>query len=77
MPTVEDVINHLKSYNPKEHIAVAVWSEEDVLERAKERTMKITKEEARDIIDRIDRRQDATIGITWDTIDYYLDELEH
>jgi hypothetical protein len=74
MPTVKEVINYLKKNSPEEHVAVAVWSEEDVLERAKERKIKITKEQAQDIIDRIDREQDATIGITWDTIDCYIDD---
>jgi len=57
-----------------EHVAVVVWSEDDVLCRAKEREIKITREQAQDIIDRIDHKQDATLGITWDTIDCYLDD---
>jgi hypothetical protein len=77
MPTVKEVIKHLQRYKQsQEHIATAIWSEEDVLERAKERNIKITRKQAQDIIDRIDQKQDATTGITWDTIDCYLDDLQ-
>lgn len=76
MPTVKEVIEHLRRYNENEHVATAIWSEDDVLGRAKERNIKITRKQAQDIIDRIYRKQDATIGITWDTIDCYLDDLQ-
>jgi adenosine/AMP kinase len=76
MPTAEEVINHLKNYDPKEHMAAAIWSEDDVLMRAKQNDKKITKKQAQEIIDKIDNDHDATIGITWDTIDCYLGDLE-
>jgi len=75
MPTVSSVIEHLKGYQPDEHIAVAIWCEEDVFGRAEERDMTITKEQAQSIIDQMDANHDAELGITWDTIDAGLDEL--
>lgn len=78
MTTIRKEIERLQRQyadNLDEHVAVAVWSEDDVLGRAKEREIKITKEKAQEIIDRIDRKQDATLGISWDTIDCYLDDL--
>jgi hypothetical protein len=75
MPTVASVIEHLKGYKPDEHIATAIWCEEDVLGRAEERDMVITREQAQSIIDQMDANQDAELGITWDTIDAGLDEL--
>jgi len=76
MTTVKDLIEHLqKSFEPDDLLAVAVWQVNDVLTRAKERNMKITTEQAEGIIRQIDRRQDATLGISWDTIDCYLDDL--
>ena len=59
------------------HLAVAIWSEDDVVGRALELRIEITAAEARDIIDEIDRKQDCTLGITWDTIDCYLDGIRH
>jgi len=74
--TAKEVIECLQKYDENEEIAVAIWSEVDVLERAKEREIAITREQAKSIIDLIHRKQDASLGISWDTIDCYLDELE-
>ncbi|MBA7587630.1 hypothetical protein ES708_29661 [subsurface metagenome] len=71
MPTVEEAIKRLK-WNGKQHVAVAIWSEDDVLGRAKERGIKCSRAWAREIIDKIDNKQDCSLGITWDTIDCYL-----
>ena len=76
MPNVKEVIGLLEEeYNPEDVIAVAIWQRDDVLCRAKEREISVTMEQADDIIDRIHRRQDATLGINWDTIDAYLEDL--
>ncbi len=74
MATIEEVAKRLGLCG-EQHVAVSIWGEEDVLERAKERGMAITQEQARAIIDTIDHKQDCELGITWDTIDCYLDEL--
>ena len=74
MPTVKEAIRRLKWASPQ-HVAVAIWSEDDVLERAKERHTKCSRARAREIIDRIDHKQDCSLGITWDTIDCFLDDF--
>ena len=58
-----------------EHVAVAVWCEEDVFERAKEKRLKISREQVQEIIADMDRKQDCELGISWTTIDSYLDEM--
>lgn len=72
---LQDAVKRILGGND-EHVAVAVWCEEDVFGRAKEKRMKISREEAQEILADIDRKQDAELGITWDTIDCYLDELK-
>lgn len=64
------------SYKPEDIVAVAIWQVDDVLGQAKETGIKITRKQAEEIIERIDRRQDASLGISWDTIDAYLDDLD-
>ena len=77
MPKVSNVIEHLNGYQPDEHIATAIWCEEDVIGRARERGKEVTREQAQEILDRIDSKWDATIGISWVEIDVYTDaELE-
>lgn len=57
----------------RQHVAVAIWCEEDVISRAGERGKTVTKEQAAHIIDTIDHKQDCCMGITWDTLDIYTD----
>ena len=59
-----------------EHVALAVWCEADVIGKAQERGMEITREQAQEILEKMDRQQDSELGITWTTIDVLLDELE-
>jgi len=77
MPTVREIIDWLsRHYSLDERVAVDIWCVEDVLDRAKERGIRISKREAEEIIDDIHKNTDATIGINWDVIDAYLDEVK-
>lgn len=53
---------------------IITWCIEDVIERAKERDIKVTKKQAREILTIIDRRHDCNIGISWDTLDCWTDD---
>jgi len=69
MPMVQDVIQRLQGYQPDEHIAVAIWCEEDVILLAQqEMDREISREDAQAILDQIDANQDCELGINWDTI---------
>jgi hypothetical protein len=59
--------------NPEEVIKLS-WSIVDVMERAEDRGTKITKARARKILAEMNRKHDASIGISWDVIDCYLDD---
>ena len=52
-----------------------IWSTEDVLHQAEGKGIKITKDEANEILLHMERKYDATIGISWETIDCHLDDL--
>lgn len=75
MATVEEAVKRL-NWNGKQHVAVAIWCEDDVLGRAKELGIKCSRAQAREIIDSIDHKQDCSLGITWVTIDCYLHDLK-
>ena len=70
MPTIEEYQEHLDSYDPDRVIACAIWQIEDV----QGLNPTITDEEAEDIIESVDNNHDATLGITWDTFNYYIDQ---
>ena len=72
MPTVAEAKHRLKGI--KGHVAVAIWQRADVIGRAEEKGMKLTDEQADEILDNIDRKQDCEYGISWTTIDCFLDD---
>ncbi len=76
MPTTKEVIERLRWFK-NQHVAAAIWCEDDVLELAMEEGIKCSRKRAREIIDEIDHKQDATMGISWDTISDYLHGYIH
>ncbi|MGA7677805.1 MAG: hypothetical protein WCA51_05485 [Dehalococcoidia bacterium] len=76
MPATKEVIERF-NWLKKQHVAVAIWCEDDVLELAKEEGIKCSRKRAREIIDGIDHEQDAELGISWDTIRDYLHGYIH
>jgi len=76
MPTVTEAKKRFDGMGAGDHVAIAIWCEYDVLERAKEKGIKCSREQAGDILDQMDHRQDCSMGISWDTIDCYLLDLE-
>ena len=56
-------------------VCAAIWTIEDVQGRAKERGMTISKEQAEAVLVTMDNKQDCSLGISWDTMDVYLDEV--
>lgn len=56
------------------HKAFISWSTEDVTGKANEIGFEMDESTAIDIINEIDRKADCELGITWDTISFYIDE---
>ena len=81
MVTREEAIRQLQSFHQKgEHVCMIVWSREDVIGYAKNERghpMKVSNEEADEILDSMESHHDASQGITWLTIDVYLDDLQY
>lgn len=78
MVTVKNFLKEFQVQHPNEseEIAVAVWTVKDVKSRAEERQIDITEKRAQEIVSAMHRHQDPDIGITWETIDEYLHDLE-
>lgn len=74
MTTIADMIAHLTAhYDPDDRVAVAIWQTGDVLARAEDRELPIDQAMAENIISQIHSHHDASIGISWDIIDVWLD----
>jgi predicted P-loop ATPase/GTPase len=52
-----------------------VWLIYDVISRAKEQGIKVSRKQANDVLEMIDHNHDCNIGITWDVLDYCTDDV--
>ncbi len=76
MPTIAEIKKRLSWCGDDDTIVcAAIWCRQDVLERAKERGIAITNEQADGVLNNMDYKQDCSLGISWDTMDVYLDEI--
>jgi len=51
------------------------WCIEDVYERALRLKIPVSEKQASDILQKMKKYHDCTLGITWETIDSYLSQL--
>lgn len=51
-----------------------IWTVDDVKWSADDSGLKVTDEQAENILNELKANHDANIGINWDTINYYIDE---
>ena len=59
-----------------ENLLLLEWCPDDIIHRAKENNMEITEKQANDIIRKMGDNHDCEYGVTWNTIDNYLDDIE-
>lgn len=59
---------HIKIDEFGEPYAVVAWSVEDIFQHATEDGVRVTREQAIEVINRIVRGHDACIGINWEVI---------
>ena len=59
-------------YNENEHVAAAGWSEQDVFSQAEDDGIEIDKAGAQWVLEMVNDKQDANLGISWGTITYWL-----
>lgn len=50
------------------------WGTEDVLWQAEQLDLELTEEQADDILESLENKHDASVGINWDVISYYIED---
>ena len=53
------------------------WCTEDVLYQADNLGIELTEDQADDILESLEHKHDATIGINWDVISFYIENYSH
>lgn len=52
-----------------------VWLLDDVFHQAREDGVELTVRQAKEVLQMLDREHDATVGVNWDTISYWIQEV--
>jgi hypothetical protein len=74
--TRDELIKHLQDYyKPDEQICAHLWTRSDVYDMASNYPNEITDEQADKVLELMERQLDSSLGVTWDTVDYYLFEV--
>jgi hypothetical protein len=74
--TIQELIKHLESYNPNDIIAYDIWQVEDVMQTGNHYAeSEVTREQAEEVLLRMDHNKDCNIGLNWDVMNYHLDEV--
>lgn len=71
MHTIAGVVQDLLHYDPETPCASALWLPADVLSIAKD----MTDDEVADVLGDVERYKDASLGITWGTIEFWADDV--
>jgi hypothetical protein len=50
------------------------WNTDDVIMQADAMNIELTEEQADDILESLENKHDANIGINWDVISFYIDD---
>lgn len=74
---IKQLIDHLKTHNDSEdEIAYMLWTVDDVQTLCDSREIDLTEEEKRQVIQLVDKRADAELGISWNTLYYAIDAIK-
>ena len=65
------------TYDKKGHAVKldVTWVIDDVIWRAKDRGVKLSRAEASEVMGKLYKRHDASIGINWEVIDVWIDDV--
>jgi len=67
-------VTDFESQNKGSKTIAIKWSTEDVLWQAEQLDLELTEDQADDILESLENKHDASVGINWDVISYYIED---
>jgi len=76
MTTAKEYIDRLQRfYKDDDVLAIAIWCADDVRARAGDMDIELTDEQVDNVLSYVENKQDANLGITWDTLDFWIEKV--
>lgn len=72
---IKDLMNHLKQYDPELDCAYSLWIPDDVIETAQNLGVNISNEQIEEVLYIVNESHDANYGISWQTLEYAIDNV--
>ena len=72
---IKDWIEILQKENPEESICMHYWQVDDVLGKAEEMGEEITREEAEQILEDMERHIDSEMGVSWTSVSVGIEDF--
>jgi hypothetical protein len=74
MPTVQELIDYRQlHYKPDDPVAYSLWTANDVRDVSED--YDLSDQEVRGVLDWASNKEDAEVGINWEVIRFYVDEV--
>ena len=72
---IKDWIEILQKENPEESICMHYWQVGDVMEQAEEMGEELTREEAEQILEDMERHIDSEMGVSWTSVSVGIEDF--
>ena len=72
---IKDWIEILQKENPQESICMHYWQVGDVMEQAEEMGEELTREEAEQILEDMERHIDSEMGVSWTSVSVGIEDF--
>jgi hypothetical protein len=72
---IKDWIEILQKENPEESICMHYWQVGDVMEQAEEMGEELTREEAEQILEDMERHIDSEMGVSWTNVSAGIEDF--
>lgn len=70
--TIKQAIKLLRTYDPDEPCAFALWDQRDVSCVAKKKGLVLNDDQIANVLEAVHENQDANHGINWDSIEFEI-----
>lgn len=68
------LLEHIQGFPDGYCFACIMWTPPDVIDLGRRKGYELTLDRANEILEDMDHHADCSIGMTWDTVEYYVDE---
>lgn len=71
---ISDIVTEYRN-SPDPNKIMNIWEKDDILATADKLKFKLSNDQVRDVLSMLERKHDANIGINWNVIEFWVEEI--